>query len=194
MGTTTEISLPRRLALLGIPVVLILVADQLSKAWAVRTLAPSSDQPLGRIIEVVWTLQFNYAENTGMAFSAGPGAGRWIGLLVIVIVTVLVVVALRSSSRTQVILMGVVIGGALGNLVDRAFRADDGWLSGAVVDFIDMQWYPIFNIADAAVVVGGILLVFLAGRAPKGPDDGEPEHSDDRGQSSEPGQPVDSSG
>jgi signal peptidase II len=51
-----------------------------------------------------------------------------------------------------------VCGGAAGNVVDRLFRGD-GWLHGAVVDFIDLQWWPVFNIADAAITVGAVLLL-----------------------------------
>ena len=144
---------------------LVLLADQLTKWWAVSELAPDPTSP-GRVIDVVWKLRFNYAENTGMAFSQGASSGRWIGLVVIVIVIVLVLFAARSTSRVQVVLLGVIIGGALGNLVDRAARADDGWLSGAVVDFIDFQFWPVFNIADAAVVVGGLMLVIYSMREP----------------------------
>jgi signal peptidase II len=54
--------------------------------------------------------------------------------------------------------IGLVFGGALGNLIDRAFREGDGFLGGGVVDFIDLQWWPVFNIADAAIVVGALLL------------------------------------
>jgi len=61
--------------------------------------------------------------------------------------------------------VGMVIGGALGNVADRLFRGD-GWLHGSVIDFIDPQWWPIFNVADIGVVVGGILLVFGAITAP----------------------------
>ena len=52
------------------------------------------------------------------------------------------------------------IGGAIGNLVDRLFRGD-GWLARPVVDFIDLQWWPIFNVADMAIVVGGVLLLVI---------------------------------
>jgi signal peptidase II len=54
--------------------------------------------------------------------------------------------------------IGLVAGGALGNLIDRAFRAGDGFLGGGVVDFIDLQWWPVFNLADAAIVLGALLL------------------------------------
>ena len=162
-----------RWLLLGVTVGVVLVLDQLTKWWAVERLAPSAERPLGDTIDLVGSLRFNYAENTGMAFSKGAESGRWIGLLVMAIVAVLVVVGARARTRAQVLLVGVVIGGALGNLVDRVFRAEDGLLSGAVVDFIDLQWWPVFNVADAAVVVGGIVLVLLSLREP-GDEPGEP--------------------
>ncbi|MFV0317476.1 MAG: signal peptidase II [Microthrixaceae bacterium] len=143
----------------------VLLLDVLTKTWALRELAPPPEGA-GRIVDVIWTLRFRYAENTGMAFSQGANSGRWIGLLVCAVVVVLVVVAARSRSTPVVVLLGVVIGGAMGNLVDRAFRADGGWFSGAVVDFIDVQWWPIFNVADMAVVIGGLLLVLVVSREP----------------------------
>jgi signal peptidase II len=175
MPHTSSVSPRHRWLLLGAAVAIVLLLDQLTKWWAVRSLAPSPEQPLGHVVDVVWTLRFNYAENTGMAFSQGADSGRWIGLLVMVIVVGLVVLGARVHTRAQVVLVGVVIGGALGNLVDRAFRADDGPLSGAVVDFIDFQWWPVFNVADAAVVVGGILLVLVSAREPDGDGDRDGE-------------------
>lgn len=169
-GAERPRSVPHRWMWVVGPAALVLLADQLTKWWAVEELAPSATSP-GRIIDVVWKLRFNYAENTGMAFSQGASSGRWIGLIVVLIVAALVVFAARSRSRTQVILLGVIIGGALGNLVDRTARADDGWLSGAVVDFIDFQFWPVFNIADAAVVVGGLLLVLVSLREPEAADE-----------------------
>jgi signal peptidase II len=65
--------------------------------------------------------------------------------------------------------VGLVLGGALGNLTDRVFREGTGLLGGAVVDFVDLQWWPVFNVADAAVCVGALLLVLTAAR------DGEDE-------------------
>jgi signal peptidase II len=58
-----------------------------------------------------------------------------------------------------------VIGGSVGNVVDRLFR-NDGWFDGAVVDFIDLQWWPIFNVADIGIVIGGGILLLLTLRAP----------------------------
>jgi signal peptidase II len=149
----------------------VVMVDQLTKWWAVKELAPPPDGA-GRIIDVIGSLRFLYAENTGMAFSKGAESGRWIGLVVILVVAAMLFFASRVHSRAAVVLLGVVIGGALGNLIDRALRATDGWLSGPVVDFLDLQWWPVFNVADAAVVVGGILLVFVATREP--PTTGSP--------------------
>jgi signal peptidase II len=63
-----------------------------------------------------------------------------------------------GAGRGSTIGMGLVIGGAAGNLVDRLFRGD-AWLRGSVVDFIDFQWFPIFNVADIAINVGAGLLI-----------------------------------
>ncbi len=67
------------------------------------------------------------------------------------------------NARTAVVI-GLLVGGALGNLADRAFRSglgSSGFLHGAVVDFIDLQWWPVFNVADAAIGVGAVLLVLF---------------------------------
>ena len=158
-------TVPHRWLILVGTVFAVLALDQLTKWWAVRDLAPPPDGA-GRIVDVIGSLRFRYAENTGMAFSRGAESGRWIGLVVCVVIVVLVVLAVRARSVAVLVLLGVVIGGATGNLVDRALRAENGWLSGAVVDFVDVQWWPVFNVADAAVVVGGILLVLVATREP----------------------------
>jgi len=150
----------RRWSIVGIAAAAVLLVDQLTKNWAVDRL--EGEAP----IDVVWTLRFTYATNTGMAFSKGSGAGRWIALLVVGIVIALVLLARNVRTTVGLVLIGVVIGGAFGNLWDRLLRANDGFLTGAVVDFIDVQWWPIFNIADASVVVGGILLALHLLREP----------------------------
>ena len=81
----------------------------------------------------------------------------------LVVVAVLVRLAAVSSDRMTRVVVGAVVGGAVGNLVDRAFRADGGLFSGAVVDMVDLQWWPVFNLADAVIVVGGVVVV-LRGR------------------------------
>lgn len=100
-----------------------------------------------------------------MAFSQGKGMGPIIGVLGMVVVAYLLV-GMRRSSFSSAAFVGLVAGGAAGNIVDRLFRGD-AWLRGAVVDFIDLQWWPVFNIADAAICIGGALLVITSFRTEK---------------------------
>lgn len=112
-------------------------------------------------MHIVWTLQLNLARNTGTAFSllSGKGLGPAIALAALVIVACLAVSSRMLRSILGEIGIGMVLGGALGNLADRVFRGHDGALSGAVVDFIDFRWWPVFNVADASVVIGVVLVV-----------------------------------
>lgn len=152
---------PRRLRIVGAVALTVLVLDQATKHWAVNALAD------GKVIEVFWTLQFSLYFNTGVAFSlgSGDGVGPWITVLALGLITAL---SLGSTSRIPVgaAAAGLIAGGAVGNLLDRALRGDDGFLHGGVVDFIDFGWWPVFNIADACVVVGACLLVLASFRAP----------------------------
>jgi len=152
--------------------------DQASKSWAVHRLSD------GSTIDLVGSLRFNLAFNSGAAFSRGTGFGPLIALLAIGIVVVLIWTSRSSTGRLTSVAMGLVLGGAIGNLSDRLLReGPGGFLGGAVVDFIDLQWWPIFNIADSAVVVGGILLVLSAGFGlGRGEDDeGVPADASDAG-------------
>ena len=115
-----------------------------------------------RDIDLVWTLRLHLARNRGAAFSLGFGSGGVIAILAIVVVIVFLVVGRSVNTKWGVLSLGLVLGGAVGNLVDRAVREGSGFLGGAVVDFIDPQWWPIFNVADMAVSIGGVLLVFVA--------------------------------
>ena len=132
---------------------LVVLADQLSKTWAVRRLSG------GRTVDVVGSLRFNLTFNSGMAFSQGRGVGPFIGVIALVVIVVLLVSLRRNGSMLSAVGIGLVIGGAIGNVLDRLFRAGDGFLGGAVVDFIDVQWWPVFNVADMAITVGGVILV-----------------------------------
>ncbi|HEY6530938.1 MAG TPA: signal peptidase II [Acidimicrobiales bacterium] len=144
-----------------------IVVDQASKAWAVARL------PDGEI-DIVGSLRFNLAYNSGASFSLGGGQGRWIAVVAVVIVVVLVWQGLQATSRLTALALAMIVGGALGNVIDRAFRdGRGGFLGGAVVDFVDVQWWPIFNVADVGVVVGAVLLV-VASLLPV-PDDSDGE-------------------
>ncbi|MCP4304620.1 MAG: signal peptidase II [bacterium] len=132
----------------------LLLVDQLSKNWARDTL---QDGPVSVIGD--W-LQFTYAENPGAAFSSFVGSGRLIGVIGIGITGFLLYLISRTTRRVELVALGLILGGALGNLTDRVFRGE-GVLDGAVVDWIDWWFIPTFNIADAALNVGVALLLLV---------------------------------
>lgn len=135
----------------------VVLVDQLTKWWALEALDDGG-------IDLVWTLRFRLVTNTGAAFSLVQDWGPLVGLLAVVIVALLLWTGRSVATRTGAVGLGMVLGGALGNLLDRAFRSGDGFLSGAVIDFIDLQWWPVFNVADMGVVVGAALLLLASWR------------------------------
>jgi signal peptidase II len=128
-------------------------ADQLTKWWALEALP---DGP----VHVIWTLHLELHFNSGAAFSMGRGLTPFITAAVVALVVVLFTMVRSVTTPSVAVALGLLLGGASGNLIDRLVR-DHG---GAVIDFIDLQWWPVFNLADAAVVIGGILLVLLGPR------------------------------
>ena len=130
---------------------LVVVADQLTKTWAI-------DHVSDRAIHVFWTLRLAVTYNPGAAFSIGQGITPFFVAVAVVMVVVLVLVARRDETVGARLALGLVLGGALGNLTDRLVRHHHG----AVIDFIDFRWWPVFNVADACVVVGAILLAVSA--------------------------------
>lgn len=176
--------------------VTVLAIDQATKRWALERLAPAVVGGPREIIEVLGPLQFNLAFNTGASFSLGSDSGALIGVVALAIVVVLALVARKVDSKVQLVLIGIVMGGALGNIVDRLTRVGavdpftgevaTGFMSGAVVDFIDVQFWPIWNVADMAVVVGGILLAVLSAFAPAE----QPDEPDDATEATEPTEPA----
>jgi signal peptidase II len=139
----------RRLALLC---ALLIIFDQVTKSWALSALDG------GRTIDIIWTLRFALGFNSGMAFSQGEGLGVVIGLVAVGVVVVMWRSMMKATSAMTAYGFSFIIGGALGNVVDRLFRQDK-WMRGHVVDFIDLQWWPVFNVADSAIFVGASLLV-----------------------------------
>ncbi len=151
-----------------LPVVAVVVVfDQLTKRWALDRLLPGSCDTPDACIDLIAGARFHLVFNTGAAFARGQGFGPVLGVLVSLITVALLVAAYRRTDRLGPALLGLVAGGAIGNLIDRVVRADDGFLSGAVVDFVDLGWWPVFNVADAAVVCGVIGFVALAWLRPE---------------------------
>ena len=146
----------RRKVSLAVPLgiaALVVALDQLTKHWAQNALAEETKH-------LFWTLQLNLSFNSGMAFSTGRGVGPLIGAVAIVVIIGLALSVRRvaADSMLAAVAAGLVVGGAIGNLADRIFRGP-GWLHGSVIDFVDFQWFPIFNVADAAITIGGVLFV-----------------------------------
>lgn len=139
----------------------VVAIDQATKSWALEALA---DGP----VHVVWTLDLDLTFNTGTAFSLGRGLGPVLALLAVAVLAVLLRSGVATASTGAAVAVGLVLGGALGNLTDRALRTTDGegFLGGAVVDFVDLGWWPVFNVADAAIVVGAVGVVLAGWGAP----------------------------
>ena len=142
------------------PTVLVVVVDQLTKIWAENRLTVGPCRPGGdECIDLVLGIRFHLVHNQGAAFSTGPQLGPLFGVVAFLMTLVLFNLARKRTDFLGQVLLGLIAGGAIGNLIDRVARADDGFLSGAVIDFIDLQWWPVFNVADSAVVVGVVALI-----------------------------------
>jgi signal peptidase II len=152
-----------RLSLVGTAAVAVasVVADQATKSWALEALAGRAP------IHVVGSLQLALSFNSGVAFSLGAGSGLAVVPVAVIVVAVVVFVARKLPGRLAATSVGLVVGGAIGNLIDRILRDHDG----SVVDFIDLQWWPVFNVADACIVVGGVLLALCSLRSPPAPEE-----------------------
>ncbi|HEY0401324.1 MAG TPA: signal peptidase II [Blastococcus sp.] len=139
----------------------ILCADLVTKLVVVATIAPGED-----IRVLGGALYLTQLRNVGAAFSFAQGATIVFSLVAVAVAVIIVRTARRLYSTGWAVTLGLVLGGALGNLVDRIFR-DPGFLRGGVVDFLsvfgpDGRVFPVFNVADSAIVCGGILGALLA--------------------------------
>jgi signal peptidase II len=136
----------------------VLAADQITKSIAVHDLSRGP-------VHVIGPLSFVLGYNTGAAFSIGAGFTLPIIVIAFVLVLILVWFAKGAPSLTAAVGTGMILGGALGNLSDRLFRGH----SGAVVDFIHLDFWATFNVADASIVVGTIVLLVAMVRRPGAP-------------------------
>jgi signal peptidase II len=141
-------------------VVAIVVLDQLTKSWAVSALAKGPTWVIGD------SVGFELTRNGGSAFSRFQGLTPILAIGAVIVTIVLVRVLRHTTDRILVIGLTLVLGGALGNIMDRIFRAP-GFMRGHVVDFVAVGWWPVFNIADSCVTIGAILLIIRSLRAPE---------------------------
>ncbi|HEX6231159.1 MAG TPA: signal peptidase II [Actinomycetota bacterium] len=136
--------------------------DRLTKVWVEQTLA---GRPPIRLIPGV--LSLTYTTNSGGAFGLGRSAPWLFATATLGVALIVVAVSFRPRSAVSAVALGLILGGGLGNLTDRALNGD-GFLSGRVTDFIDFHVWPVFNLADSAIVVGAVLLVIATARQEAG--------------------------
>lgn len=141
-------SLRRQAIIIGV----IVLIDQLTKSWAVSALDD------GHVVHVVGSLQFSLGFNSGFAFSQGQGMGPVVGIFAMFAVLLLFRAVRKATTSLSALSLCAIVAGAIGNIVDRIFRGD-GWLHGRVVDFIDVQWWPVFNVADSSISIGACALI-----------------------------------
>jgi len=142
----------RRALFVAAIVAAVVLLDQLTKTWAVASLADGPVSIIGTDVELA------LSRNTGGAFSLFQGMTPVLAVLAIVLVVFLVRAARQTDGIIAVVALALVLGGAIGNLADRIVRSP-GFLRGAVVDFVRVDTFPTFNVADSAITVGAILLV-----------------------------------
>ncbi|HWC20906.1 MAG TPA: signal peptidase II [Flexivirga sp.] len=130
--------------------------DQATKAWASNSLDPAQPKQL-----VGSVLQLRLTHNPGAAFSIATNATWVLTIVAAVVIVVTIFIARRLRSRPWACALGLLIGGALGNLTDRFVRAPGGG-KGHVVDFLELPHWPIFNVADCCVVTAACLIALLA--------------------------------
>ena len=149
---------PRRVAVLVAVAIFVIAVDLISKTIVVATL---SNRPPVRLLGGFVTLTL--VRNGGAAFSIGTSMTVVFTLIAAGVIIYIIRIARNLRSTAWAITLGLLLGGATGNLVDRIFRAP-GLFRGWVVDWIQIPHWPVFNLADSAIVCGGILAVLLSAR------------------------------
>jgi len=143
----------RRLSVVGAVAAVVVITDQVTKTWAVHRLQHGP-------VHLVWKLDLELEFNSGSAFSLARGWAPILAAVTVVVVVLLLASVRRVRSDLLAVSIGLVVGGALGNLADRVLRSHHG----AVVDFIALHFWPTFNVADTAIVVGVLWAAFLLWR------------------------------
>jgi signal peptidase II len=135
----------RRVAIASSVALAVVIVDQLTKSWAVRRLSHGD-------IHVVWKLDLELTYNSGASFGLARGWAPIIGAVAVTAVVLLLSIVRHVRSDALAVVLGLIVGGALGNLTDRIVRGHHG----AVVDFIALHFWPTFNVADSCIVIGAI--------------------------------------
>ena len=134
------------------------ILDLATKLWAVSTLSHRSD------IKVIGSFfKLTLVRNSGAAFSLAEGATIFLSIFGILFLCAILYFSPRITSKGWAVVLGLVMGGILGNLVDRIFR-EPGVLRGHVIDWMQLPNWPIFNIADSAIVIAALIAMVLTAR------------------------------
>lgn len=157
-GDAAPVARTRRVAVLLGVAVLAYLLDVLSKLWVVTSL--EGHEPV-RVVGRY--LQLQAVRNGGAAFGFGQGMTIVFTIIAAAVIAVIFRISRKLYSVPWAIALGLLLGGALGNLTDRIFRSP-GFLQGQVVDFIAPTHFAVFNLADSSIVCGGILIVLLSFR------------------------------
>lgn len=136
----------------------VVVVDLFTKAWASRTFA-------GRTVEIIpVVLSFTFTENTGAAFSFFQDAGTFLALAAFVALALIVGTVWSPRPIAEVVGLGLIAGGASGNLIDRLARGD-ALFDGPVIDWIQFPNFPVFNLADTAITFGVATILIASWRS-----------------------------
>jgi signal peptidase II len=134
------------------------IFDLATKIWAVENLSYRSNiKVLGDFF------QLTYVRNPGAAFSFASGATIFLSLFSLVVMIAILYYSPKITSRGWAVVLGLVLGGILGNMVDRIFR-EPGVLRGHVIDWLQLPNWPVFNIADTAIVTAALISMVLTAR------------------------------
>ncbi|MGQ0630186.1 MAG: signal peptidase II [Sporichthyaceae bacterium] len=147
-----------RIALLAFVATVTFVVDVVTKVVAVAWLDPQAPVDVPGI-----PVTLRLIRNPGAAFGVGVDLTALFTLITLLVVAVIAATSWRLGSLRWAATLGLLLGGALGNLTDRLARSP-GFLHGHVVDFVEIGGWPIFNVADAAIVVAGLMMITLAVR------------------------------
>ncbi len=134
------------------------VLDLATKIWAVNNLSYKSN------IKIIGEFfQLTFVRNSGAAFSFAAGATIFLSIFGLIVMSAILYYSPQITSRGWAVVLGLVLGGILGNMVDRIFR-EPGLLRGHVIDWMQLPNWPVFNIADTAIVTAAVISMVLTAK------------------------------
>jgi len=158
----TALTLPGKRPIWGIVLLaawLVWLLDVGTKSWALIYL--DGKEPI-RVLGNF--LQLTLTKNSGAAFSVATSGAVFLTAFGFLVIILIAYWARRITSRPWAVALGLVLGGTLGNLTDRTFRGGSGAFRGKVIDWIELPHWPVFNVADSAIVIAAVIAVILATR------------------------------